>query len=145
MVKVKPRWSELRIVHKIGRVINTKPPDHIAREGSEGMVQSHYFPGTLKAFEPSYDQLFAELCHHRFQLCHTTSRKVRVEWLSPLAVELMSCSCKMRSLKVDYTTDETLISVRWADGARNVEFIVVFVVANGKLVRINPYDRSYMV
>ena len=57
----------------------------------------------------------------------------------------MSCSRKMRSLEVDNTTDEALVSVRWANGARDVEFIVVFVVANGKLVRINPYDRSYMV
>lgn len=57
----------------------------------------------------------------------------------------MSCSRKMRSLKVDNTTDETLISVRWADGARNVEFIVVFIIANRKLIGINPYDRSYMV
>ena len=55
VVKVKPRWSELRIVHEIGRVINTNPSDHIAREGSEGMIQPHDFPGTLKAFESSYD------------------------------------------------------------------------------------------
>ncbi len=57
----------------------------------------------------------------------------------------MCCSRKMRSLEVDNTTNETLISVRWADGARDVEFIVVFGVANGKLVRTNPYNRSYMV
>lgn len=57
----------------------------------------------------------------------------------------MSCGRKMRSLKGDNTTDETLISVRWADGARDLEFIVVFVVANEKLVRINLYNRSYMV
>ena len=57
----------------------------------------------------------------------------------------MSCSRKMRSLKVDNTVDKTLISVRWADGARDVKFIVVLVVANGKLVRINPYDRSYII
>jgi len=46
---------------------------------------------------------------------------------------------------VDNTTNETLISVSGADGARDVEFIVVFGVANGKLVRINPYNRSYIV
>ena len=145
VVKVKPRWSELRIVHQVGRVISTEPPNHIAGEGSEGMIHPHYFPGTLQAFEPIYDQLFAELCHHRFQLCHATSRKVRVEWLSSLAVELMPYSPKMRSLKVDKTTDESGISVRWADGARDVEFIVVFVVTNGKLMGVNPNDRSYMI
>lgn len=57
----------------------------------------------------------------------------------------MSCSRKMRSLEVDNTLCETLISVRWADGACDIEFIVVFGVANGKLVRINPYNRSYIV
>lgn len=56
----------------------------------------------------------------------------------------MSCSRKMRSREVDYTTDKTLISVRWANGARDIEFIIVFVVANRKLVRINPYNRSYI-
>lgn len=55
----------------------------------------------------------------------------------------MSCSRKMGSRKVDYTTDKTLISVRRADGARDVELIIVFVVANRKLVRIDPYNRSY--
>jgi hypothetical protein len=143
--KFKPPWSELGVVHQIGRIINTKPADDIAREGSEGMIQPHYFPCPLEAFEPFDDELFAELSHHRFHLHHATSRKIRVQWLSPLAVELMSCSRKMRSLEVDNTTDETLISVRWADGARDVEFIVVLGVANGKLVRVNPYNRSYMV
>jgi hypothetical protein len=57
----------------------------------------------------------------------------------------MSYSRKMRSLEVDNTTNEALISVRWADGARDVEFIVVFGVANGKLVRINPDNRSCIV
>ena len=57
----------------------------------------------------------------------------------------MPYSRKMSSLEVNDTTNETLISVRWADGARDVEFIVVFGVANGKLVRINPDNRSCIV
>jgi len=57
----------------------------------------------------------------------------------------MSYSRKMRALEVDNTTNESLISICWADGARDVEFIVVRGVTNGKLERINPYNRSYMV
>ena len=51
----------------------------------------------------------------------------------------------MRPLKVDNTTNKTLISVGWADGARDVEFIVVFRVANGKLVGIDSYNWPYIV
>ena len=145
MIKVKPLWSELWIVYKIWWVINTKPADHIAREGSKGMIQPHYLSGSLQAFEASYNQFFAKLCHRGLEFCHATSRKIRVEWLSPLAVELMSRSRKMRSFEIDNTTDETLVSVRWTHGGRDVQFIVIVVVANGKLVRINSYNRSYIV
>lgn len=51
----------------------------------------------------------------------------------------------MRSLKIDNTTGETLVSVRWVDEARDVGFIAILVVANGKLVGTNRHDRTCMV
>lgn len=126
MEKVKPPWRELGIVDEIGRVINTEPADDIAREGSEGMIKSHYFPGSLEAFETAYNEAFAEVCYHGFKFLHADSGEVRVERLSPLTVEVVSDSGKVRSLEVDDTVDETFISVCCTHGARHVKLIIVF-------------------
>ena len=54
----------------------------------------------------------------------------------------MCHSRQMRPLEVDNTIYETSISVRWPDRACDIELIVIFGVADGKLVRVNPYNRS---
>lgn len=143
--QVKPCWRELRIVHEIGRVIDAKPVDHVAREGSKGMIQPHHLARSPEATESFDNQLLAQLRHHGFEFCHARPGEIRVERLSPLAVEIMLNRCEMGSLEVDDSIDESLVSVRGADGARDVELIVVIRVAEGQLVRVDPYNRPYNV
>jgi hypothetical protein len=107
----KPAWRKFGIIDKAGRVINTHPVNNIAREGSEGMIQSDDLVGSLEAFEASNNELFAKLANARLELLHTLAGEVRVKGLPPLAVEIMSDSRKMRSLEVDNTADEAFISV----------------------------------
>lgn len=111
MEESEPAWSKLGIIDEAGRVINTHPVNNIAREGSEGMIQSDDFIGSLETFKASNNKLFAELANARLEFLHTLAREVRVKGLPPLAVEIMSDGRKMRSLEVDNTADEAFISV----------------------------------
>ena len=141
MEQVKPSRRELRIVHKIRRVINAKTVDHVSRESRESMIQSHYMTRASQAPEAFNNQLLAQPRHHGLELRHACAGEVRVEGLSPLAVEVMFDRREMRSLEVNDPVDESTVSVRGADGARNVELIVVFRVTNRQLVRVDSYDR----
>ena len=142
MEESKPPWSKFWIINKAGRVINTHSVYNIASEGSEGMIQSDDFVGSLEAFKASNNQLLTELANAGLELLHTLAGEVRVKGLPPFAVEIMSDSRKMRSLEVDNTADETFISVRSTDRAGNVKFIIVFIVANRQLEWVNPDNGS---
>lgn len=109
------------------------------------MIQPHHLARSPEATESFDNQLLAQLRHHGFELRHARPGEIRVERLSPLAVEVMFDRCEMGSLEVDDSIDESLISVRRTDGSRDVELIVVIRVANGQLVRVDPYNRSYIV
>lgn len=145
MKQVKPCWRELRIVHEIGRVINAKPVDHVARESCEGMIQPYYLARSPEAPEAFNNQLLAQLRHHRLKPRHACTGEIRIEWLSPLTVEIMFDCREMGSLEVNDSVDKSFISVRRTNRAGNIELIVVFRVTDGQLVRVDSYDRPYII
>ena len=107
------------------------------------MVQPDWNTGSLKALEPFHNQLLGQFCHHRLELRHALSGEIGVQWLSALAVEIVACGREMGTLEVDDAADETFIAVCWADGASDVEFVVVLVVADGEFVRVDPDNWAY--
>ena len=140
--EIEPAGSKVRSCREMGWIVDTKCADDISRVCSEGVVQPDYLTGALELFEAFQNKLFGEFDDHGLQFGDTGPGEVRVEWLSPLAVKFMCHSRQMRPLEVDNTIYETFISVRWSDRACDIELIVIFGVADGKLVRVNPYNRS---
>ena len=60
-------------------------------------------------------------------------------------MEIVACGREMGTLEIDDAADETFIAVCWADGASDVEFVVVFVVTDGEFEWVDPDNWAYKI